>query len=90
MFVLISIYLLLHIGSELHYAVLFSVLKVLFERRRVLLEKLKGERRPEVSVAAQPKALLWCSTSADFAIDFSLESRAAMKQLECYRVMQCP
>ena len=58
----------------MHYAVLFSVLKVLFERRRVLLEKLKGERRPEVSVAAQPKALLGCSTSADFAIDFSLES----------------
>ena len=74
MFVLISIYLLLHIGSELHYAVLFSVLKVLFERRRVLLEKLKGERRPEVSVAAQPKALLGCSTSADIATDFSLES----------------
>ena len=39
-----------------------------------LLEKLKGESRPEVSVAAQPKALLGCSTSADFAIDFSLES----------------
>ena len=47
--------------------------------REDLLEKLKGERRPEVSVAAQPKALLGCSTSADFAIDFSLESSSEEK-----------
>ena len=41
--------------------------------REDLLEKLKGERRPEVSLAAQPKALLGCSSSGDFAIEFSLE-----------------
>ena len=42
--------------------------------REDLLEKLKGERTPEVSLAAQPKSLLGCSTSGDFAIEFSLES----------------
>jgi hypothetical protein len=33
-----------------------------------LLEKLKGERSPEVSLAAQPVAFLGCSTSGDFTI----------------------
>ena len=36
-----------------------------------LLENLKGERTPDVSVAAHPKALVGCSCSADFAICFS-------------------
>jgi len=33
-----------------------------------LLEKWKGERTPELSLAAQPKALCGCSSSGDFAI----------------------
>lgn len=33
-----------------------------------LLEKWKGERTPDLSLAAQPKALFGCSVSGDFAI----------------------
>lgn len=33
-----------------------------------LLEKWNGERIPEVSLAAQPKAFCGCSSSGDFAI----------------------
>jgi hypothetical protein len=33
-----------------------------------LLENLKGERNPEVSLAAHPKAFFGCSCSGDFAI----------------------
>lgn len=33
-----------------------------------LLENLKGERWPDLSVAAQPKAFTGCSVSGDFAI----------------------
>ena len=33
-----------------------------------LLEKLKGERTPDVSLAAHPKIFTGCSVSGDFAI----------------------
>lgn len=33
-----------------------------------LLEKLKGERTPDVSLAAQPKALTGCCSSGAFSI----------------------
>jgi len=36
-----------------------------------LLEKWKGERTPEESLAAQPKALFGCSNSVCVAIIFS-------------------
>lgn len=39
------------------------------EKEKNLLEKWKGERVPEVSLAAQPKALSGSSVSGDFAID---------------------
>jgi hypothetical protein len=37
-----------------------------------LLENLKGERTPEVSLAAHPKAFFGCSCSGDFAISETL------------------
>lgn len=40
------------------------------EKRKNLLEKLKGERRPEESLAAHPNAALGCSCSGDFTILF--------------------
>ena len=56
--------------------------------REDLLEKLRGESWPEESLAAQPKALLGCSTSGDFAIlIFSFVTRRKqlyMKELEYY------
>lgn len=44
-----------------------------------LLEKLKGERTPEESLAAQPKASCGCSCSGDVAI-LSL----SLSQLFCF------
>ena len=45
-----------------------KIIKQEWREREDLLEKLKGERTPEESLAAQPKALLGFSTSGDFAI----------------------
>ena len=36
-----------------------------------LLENLNGERTPDGSLAAHPKALVGCSSSGDFAISLS-------------------
>jgi hypothetical protein len=40
-----------------------------------LLENLKGERTPDVSLAAHPKACLGCSVSGCEAIDFNCRER---------------
>ncbi len=47
-----------------------SVKNKLIEKMN-LLEKVKGERTPDVSLAAQPKALFGCSNSGCVAIIFS-------------------
>jgi len=44
-----------------------SVKNKLIEKMN-LLEKVKGERTPDVSLAAQPKALFGCSNSGCVAI----------------------
>jgi hypothetical protein len=44
------------------------------EEEIYLLEKWKGERTPEESLAAQPKALCGCSSSGDFLAILSLLS----------------
>lgn len=38
------------------------------QRKDYLLEKLKGERVPDWSMAAHPKAFTGCSFSGDFSI----------------------
>jgi hypothetical protein len=38
------------------------------KEKEYLLENLKGERTPEVSLAAHPKAFFGCSCSGNFAI----------------------
>jgi hypothetical protein len=38
------------------------------KEKEYLLENLKGERSPEESLAAHPKAFSGCSCSGDFAI----------------------
>jgi len=45
-------------------------------QRCYLLENLKGERCPVVSLAAHPKAFTGCSFSVDIAISLSLTSTA--------------